>query len=66
MQIILKKNVFPGRRNDICQRTPCLHQGVCSQIIQEPGFRCRCEGTGYYGTRCQHGKVLWNLFPLIK
>ncbi|XP_075229206.1 uncharacterized protein LOC142328923 [Lycorma delicatula] len=48
------RKALKGRRNDFCQRNPCLHQGICIQTIQEPGFRCRCESTGYYGTRCQH------------
>ncbi|RZF48036.1 hypothetical protein LSTR_LSTR002102 [Laodelphax striatellus] len=47
------KKALKGRKVDYCQRSPCLHGGTCSQITQEPGFRCRCEGTGYYGTRCQ-------------
>lgn len=42
-----------GRSNDLCSRGPCLHRGVCIQITQTPGYRCRCEGTGYFGNRCQ-------------
>lgn len=42
-----------GRSNDLCSREPCQHRGVCIQITQAPGYRCRCEGTGYWGNRCQ-------------
>ncbi|KAL2747740.1 multiple epidermal growth factor-like domains protein 6 [Vespula maculifrons] len=48
------KLALRGRLNDICYRSnPCLHGGSCSQISPNPGFKCRCEGTGYYGTRCE-------------
>ncbi|XP_066994954.1 protein crumbs homolog 2 [Anabrus simplex] len=43
-----------GRRYDVCQESPCLHGGTCSQTSFEPGYRCRCEGSGYYGDRCQN------------
>ncbi|XP_011877076.1 PREDICTED: uncharacterized protein LOC105567114 isoform X1 [Vollenhovia emeryi] len=43
-----------GRRSDICSRSkPCMNEGSCSQISSEPGFKCRCEGTGFYGTYCE-------------
>ncbi|KAG7188103.1 hypothetical protein KM043_015952 [Ampulex compressa] len=42
-------------RGDICSRTkPCLNGGSCLQISPDPGYKCRCEGTGYYGTRCEN------------
>lgn len=44
---------FLGRRSDICYRSkPCLNGGSCLQISSDPGFKCRCEGTGYYGPHC--------------
>ncbi|XP_015126113.1 multiple epidermal growth factor-like domains protein 10 [Diachasma alloeum] len=47
------KMALKGRRHDICSRQrPCLHDGSCLQISQEPGYKCQCEGTGYYGARC--------------
>ncbi|XP_043502584.1 neurogenic locus notch homolog protein 3-like [Polistes fuscatus] len=48
------KLALRGRLNDTCYRSnPCLHGGSCSQISADPGFKCRCEGTGYFGTRCE-------------
>ncbi|XP_043285837.1 neurogenic locus notch homolog protein 3-like [Venturia canescens] len=42
-----------GGKHDICShQRPCLHEGSCLQISQEPGFKCRCEGTGYHGPQC--------------
>ncbi|GLH09621.1 Cadherin-related tumor suppressor [Gryllus bimaculatus] len=46
------RKALRGRRNDACQNNPCEHGGSCSQTSFEPGYRCRCEGTGYYGTHC--------------
>ncbi|XP_076678067.1 uncharacterized protein LOC143374086 [Andrena cerasifolii] len=47
------KEALRGKRSDICYRLkPCLNGGSCLQISSEPGFQCRCEGTGYYGSRC--------------
>ncbi|XP_012258141.1 protein crumbs-like [Athalia rosae] len=43
-----------GSRNDICYRRPCRHGGSCLQISQDPGFKCQCEGTGFYGPRCDN------------
>ncbi|XP_031826444.1 uncharacterized protein LOC116424320 isoform X2 [Nomia melanderi] len=41
------------KRSDTCHRLkPCLNGGSCLQISSEPGFKCRCEGTGYYGPFC--------------
>ncbi|XP_011877077.1 PREDICTED: zinc metalloproteinase nas-37-like isoform X2 [Vollenhovia emeryi] len=48
------KLALKGRRSDICSRSkPCMNEGSCSQISSEPGFKCRCEGTGFYGTYCE-------------
>ncbi|XP_022919859.1 neurogenic locus notch homolog protein 3-like [Onthophagus taurus] len=41
-----------GKRADICHPNPCMHGGSCIQVAQQPGFKCRCEGTGFYGERC--------------
>ncbi|CAO1320750.1 unnamed protein product [Diamesa tonsa] len=46
-------DALKGRSNDSCSRTPCLNYGTCIQISQMPGYKCRCEGTGYWGNRCQ-------------
>ncbi|KAE8748307.1 hypothetical protein FOCC_FOCC004943 [Frankliniella occidentalis] len=42
-----------GRRNQ-CGESPCQHGGACSQTTMDPGYKCRCEGTGFYGPRCQY------------
>ncbi|GLV42734.1 Cadherin-N [Carabus blaptoides fortunei] len=41
-----------GKRTDVCFNQPCMNGGSCIQISQFPGYRCRCEGSGYYGQRC--------------
>ncbi|KAH1003415.1 hypothetical protein HUJ04_003347 [Dendroctonus ponderosae] len=42
-----------GKKKDICKtNNPCLHGGTCIQISQQPGYKCRCEGTGFFGMRC--------------
>lgn len=48
--------VFEGKRTDVCFNQPCMNGGSCIQISQFPGYRCRCEGTGYYGQRCHISK----------
>ncbi|KAG6452497.1 uncharacterized protein LOC115445032 isoform X1 [Manduca sexta] len=40
------------RTTNICYRMPCV-RGICIQTAQEPGFTCKCEGTGYFGQRCE-------------
>lgn len=42
-----------GRSNDICSRQPCLNGGSCTQVSAMPQYKCSCEGTGYWGNRCQ-------------
>lgn len=42
-----------GRANNICSRAPCFNKGICTQINPSPGYKCTCNGTGYYGPRCQ-------------
>ncbi|KAG5868746.1 hypothetical protein JTB14_012082 [Gonioctena quinquepunctata] len=47
------QNALRGKKKDICKtHNPCLHNGTCIQISQQPGYKCRCEGTGYFGLRC--------------
>lgn len=46
-------HIYTGRRFDFCAQGPCNHNGVCVQTSQEPGYKCRCAGTGYYGARCE-------------
>ncbi|KAJ9598360.1 hypothetical protein L9F63_010956, partial [Diploptera punctata] len=48
------RKALRGSRRDVCQRNPCQNRGACIQTSFEPGYRCRCEGTGYYGNRCQY------------
>uniref|UniRef100_A0A1B6DGW2 EGF-like domain-containing protein n=1 Tax=Clastoptera arizonana TaxID=38151 RepID=A0A1B6DGW2_9HEMI len=48
------RKALKGRQNDACQRIPCLHNGACTQTSQDQGYKCHCEGTGYYGSCCQH------------
>lgn len=31
---------------------------MCVQTSQEPGYKCRCAGTGYYGARCETSNKL--------
>jgi hypothetical protein len=51
------QDALKGRSSDICSgRAPCLNHGTCIQISQMPGYKCRCEGTGYWGSRCQRCK----------
>ncbi|XP_060521191.1 protein crumbs-like [Cylas formicarius] len=47
------QNALRGKKKDICKlNNPCQHGGTCIQISQQPGYKCRCEGTGYFGMRC--------------
>ncbi|XP_065162071.1 adhesive plaque matrix protein 2-like [Atheta coriaria] len=41
-----------GKKSNGCSPNPCLHGGSCIQVSQSPGYKCRCEGTGYFGGRC--------------
>uniref|UniRef100_A0A182N205 EGF-like domain-containing protein n=1 Tax=Anopheles dirus TaxID=7168 RepID=A0A182N205_9DIPT len=43
---------FQGRSSDICNRQPCMNGGTCTQVTTMPQYKCRCEGTGYWGNRC--------------
>ncbi|XP_026500672.1 cubilin-like [Vanessa tameamea] len=35
-----------------CSRIPCM-RGICTQTVQQPGYACKCEGTGFFGQRCE-------------
>ncbi|XP_046977153.1 cubilin-like [Vanessa cardui] len=35
-----------------CSRVPCM-RGICTQTVQQPGYACKCEGTGFFGQRCE-------------
>ncbi|CAK1554749.1 unnamed protein product [Leptosia nina] len=45
-------NALRERSSNVCVRMPCL-RGICIQTTQDPGFTCKCEGTGFYGQRCE-------------
>ncbi|KAJ2954512.1 hypothetical protein O0L34_g2795 [Tuta absoluta] len=45
-------NAIKERNSNICYRVPCL-RGICIQTMQDPGYSCKCEGTGFYGRRCE-------------
>lgn len=47
------QDALKGRSNDICSRQPCQNGGSCTQVSTMPQYKCRCEGTGYWGNRCQ-------------
>ncbi|CAH0547494.1 unnamed protein product [Brassicogethes aeneus] len=50
------QNTIKGKKKDICiTNNPCMHGGTCTQISQKPGYKCRCEGTGFFGLRCSRG-----------
>ncbi|XP_071446613.1 adhesive plaque matrix protein 2-like isoform X2 [Hetaerina americana] len=48
------RKALKGRRHNICSENPCQNEGACIQTTVDPGYRCRCEGTGFYGSRCEH------------
>jgi len=56
--ITILTHIYTGRRFDFCAQGPCNHNGVCVQTSQEPGYKCRCAGTGYYGSRCETSNKL--------
>ncbi|CAG9782013.1 unnamed protein product [Diatraea saccharalis] len=45
-------NALRERSSNVCYHMPCL-RGICIQTVQDPGFACKCEGTGFYGQRCE-------------
>ncbi|KAJ8737333.1 hypothetical protein PYW07_000604 [Mythimna separata] len=45
-------NALRERSSNVCARLPCMG-GICIQTMQDPGFTCKCEGTGFYGQRCE-------------
>ncbi|CAB3383908.1 Hypothetical predicted protein [Cloeon dipterum] len=42
-----------NKSRDICHRRPCQNGGTCVQRSQEPGYKCICDGTGFFGDRCE-------------
>uniref|UniRef100_A0A182JSG4 EGF-like domain-containing protein n=1 Tax=Anopheles christyi TaxID=43041 RepID=A0A182JSG4_9DIPT len=46
------QDALKGRSSDICNRQPCMNGGTCTQVTTMPQYKCRCEGTGYWGNRC--------------
>ncbi|KAL0852350.1 hypothetical protein ABMA28_000553 [Loxostege sticticalis] len=46
-------NALRERSSNVCSRMPCL-RGTCIQTVQDPGFTCKCEGSGFYGQRCEN------------
>lgn len=40
-----------------CLQAPCLHGGACTDGVNE--YLCSCEGTGYFGDRCQIAHFEW-------
>ncbi|KAJ8687740.1 hypothetical protein QAD02_023534 [Eretmocerus hayati] len=48
------KLALAGTPPNLCDSPErCLHGGACSQISPEPGYRCLCVRTGYFGTNCE-------------
>ncbi|XP_017781101.1 PREDICTED: cell death abnormality protein 1-like [Nicrophorus vespilloides] len=61
-------SALKGKRSNGCYPNPCMHEGSCIQISQAPGFKCRCEGTGFFGARCSRacpkgGAGRYDIFP---
>ncbi|XP_011499123.1 PREDICTED: neurogenic locus notch homolog protein 3-like [Ceratosolen solmsi marchali] len=48
-----KLAITGGQRNSCYSTTRCMHGGSCLQITSDPGYKCLCEGTGFFGTRCE-------------
>ncbi|ETN59530.1 hypothetical protein AND_008892 [Anopheles darlingi] len=46
------QDALKGRTNDICSRQPCMNGGSCTQVTAMPQYKCRCDGTGFWGNRC--------------
>ncbi|XP_050683142.1 cubilin-like [Leptidea sinapis] len=45
-------NALREKNSNVCFRMPCV-RGTCIQTAQDSGYTCKCEGTGYYGQRCE-------------
>ena len=43
---------------DPCEPNLCLHDGVCSRVDSEEGFKCNCTSTLYEGRTCERALVL--------
>ncbi|XP_073976207.1 uncharacterized protein [Rhodnius prolixus] len=49
------RNNLKGKVSDVCSTKPCANNGICMQTPMSPSmYKCRCEGTGYYGSRCEY------------
>ncbi|XP_014261468.1 uncharacterized protein LOC106673759 [Cimex lectularius] len=49
------KMALNGDSRDACKPNPCEHNGACLQTTRTfTNYKCRCEGTGYYGPKCQY------------
>ncbi|KAF6201515.1 hypothetical protein GE061_003906 [Apolygus lucorum] len=49
------RETLKGRRLDACSQNPCNNDGACIQTASSyANFKCKCEGTGFYGPRCQY------------
>ncbi|XP_039763428.1 cubilin-like [Pararge aegeria] len=57
-------NALRERSSNVCSRTPC-QRGICIQTVQDPGFTCKCEGTGYYGQRCEKACPTTAVYGLV-
>eukprot|EP01052_Picozoa_sp_SAG31_P015833 SAG31_NODE_1028_length_10273_cov_22.700413_4_plen_1559_part_00 len=40
-----------GEEDDLCEPSPCLHSGICSQELGV--VSCECSSTGYEGASCE-------------
>lgn len=54
--VLIFLHFVAARSSNVCNRMPCL-RGICIQTVQDPGFTCKCEGTDFYGQRCEKGTV---------
>lgn len=51
-----------GKVSDVCSTKPCANNGICMQTPMSPSmYKCRCEGTGYYGSRCEYRKFKFSI-----
>lgn len=56
LQVTLHLSLF-FLTEDPCENEPCKHNGYCVQLKgKNPGYRCECHGTGYFGPRCHESK----------
>uniref|UniRef100_A0A146L4Q3 Cadherin EGF LAG seven-pass G-type receptor 1 n=1 Tax=Lygus hesperus TaxID=30085 RepID=A0A146L4Q3_LYGHE len=49
------RDALKGRSQDACSMNPCHNDGACIQTASSyANFKCKCEGTGFYGPKCQY------------